>query len=254
MSDQYRKPKWFREKYGVSNQTLVSWTQGSRAVRFIRPSSTGGRRFHVTDVALRLGVQDTSNLHKKNVLYARVSSSQQKNDLQRQIQDLKERYQKEYPAHQEGKDFRIIKDIASGVNFKRFGLRALLDLVYKGDVGKIMVMHKDRLTRIGSEVLAWLFKKTNTELVVYGQEKSEKKSDLAEDLLALTTVLVASHNGRRAAANKKRRKEREAENQKNQAPSGTPKKRRKFGPVQEEEEGLEQDRENEHSSDTSDLE
>jgi len=257
MGDQYRKPKWFREKYGITNPTLIKWAEGPQAVRCIRTNnSQGGRRFHVADVAQRLGVKETRNLTKTTVLYARVSSAQQKDDLQRQIQDLKEQYQKEYPSHQEGQDFRVIKDIASGVNFKRPGLRALLDSIHSQDVGTVAVMHKDRLTRVGFEVLDWLFKKTNTKLVVYGKEKGEQKSDLAEDLLALTTVLVASHNGRRSAENRKRRREKAAavENQEDQAPPCSSKKRRKPQRVQEEEASLEEDSETEHSSCAHDLE
>lgn len=142
-----------------------------------------------------LGQQVTG---KRSYIYARVSSAKQKGDLDRQIQDLQEAY----PGHV------VIRDIASGVNFKRKGLQTILEHVLSGLVNEVVVMHRDRLARIGADLLEFIFSKVGTKLVVHGTNAdAEDKHDLADDLLAVTTLFVASYNGRRAAENRKRRKE-----------------------------------------------
>lgn len=140
--------------------------------------------------------QDNPDKGRQSYIYARVSSSKQKGDLERQINDLKEAY----PDH------IVIKDIASGVNFKRKGLETLLEHVIGGMVAQVVVAHRDRLARLGCDMLEFIFSKTGTKLVVLGNDE-EDEHDLASDLLAVTTLFVASYNGRRSAANRKRRKE-----------------------------------------------
>jgi len=142
------------------------------------------------------GKEDKDN--KKGVIYARVSSSHQKEagDLQRQVEDLQE----SYPEH------NVIKDIGSGLNFKRPGLQALLEQVYSGTVSEVVVRHKDRLCQYGLEILEFIFKKAGTKLVVLSNEQETSTKELADDLLAITTVFVARHNGQRSAENRRRRK------------------------------------------------
>ena len=101
-----------------------------------------------------------------------------------------------------------ITDIASGLNWKRNGLRSLLELVYKGTVKKIVVAYKDRLARFGFELLEWIFKQHETELVVLNQNSgTSDESELQQDLLSIVNVFVARHNGARSAINKRKRKE-----------------------------------------------
>lgn len=134
---------------------------------------------------------------KRSYIYARVSSDKQRGDLERQINDLKEAY----PDHQ------IIKDIASGVNFKRKGMQTLLERVLAGMVSEVVVMHRDRLARIGCDLLEFIFATFGTKLVVHSKDDDpDFNHDLADDLLAVTTHFVASYNGRRAAENCKRRR------------------------------------------------
>jgi predicted site-specific integrase-resolvase len=76
---------------------------------------------------------------KRGYIYARVSSTKQRPDLDRQCTDLQEAY----PEHV------LVKDIASGVNFKRRGMQTLLEQALKGMVSEIVVLHRDRLARLG---------------------------------------------------------------------------------------------------------
>lgn len=161
---------------------------------------TGKRLYLTSDIEQKLGicsdVGESAGCSGERILYARVSSSKQKEDLERQINDLRQ----SYSEHD-----RIIHDIGSGANFKRRGLRSLLERVYEGMVREVVVMHLDRLSRIGSEILVDIFKKFGTKLVVHCEGK-EDETDKHDDLISIITLFVASHNGRRAAENKKRRK------------------------------------------------
>jgi predicted site-specific integrase-resolvase len=156
---------------------------------------TGDRRYLVADVKCQFGIK-VSDDHGQRILYARVSSAKQKEDLERQCSDLL----KLYPEHT-----ILLKDVGSGVNFKRRGLQALLDRVYKGVVKEVVVMHKDRLARIGCELLEFTFEKFGTKLVVHSQ--SQDDSDEHDDLMSIISVFVASHHGKRGAENRKRRRE-----------------------------------------------
>jgi len=162
-----------------------------------------------------LALLGQSQHSKRGYIYARVSSAKQRPDLDRQCQDLQEAY----PGHV------LVKDIASGVNFKRRGLQTLLEQALQGMVSEIVVLRRDRLARLGYDLLEFIFSKVGTRLVVHGKDESASdEHDLADDLLAVTTLFVASHHGRRAAANRKRRKEEERANRESQA-----KKRREEG-------------------------
>jgi predicted site-specific integrase-resolvase len=138
-------------------------------------------------------------------LYARVSSQKQKDagDLERQIQVLKQ----EYPSAD-----KVITDIASGLNFKRKGLLALLDLIEKGHVATVVVTYKDRLARFGVDLIERTIKKHGATLhVVQCQETHDPSdpSELAEDLLVVCNYFVAKNNGLRAAALRRSRQHRQ---------------------------------------------
>lgn len=188
MSDLHRPARYFKRQYGISNSTLIRWEKKKR-LRTLTTELTGHRLCHLADTERCLGVQ------QKTTNRIRVSSAAQKDNLARQVEDLQTIFQEKA----EGGTCKLIQDIGSGVNFKRPGLRSLLDQVYNGGVSHVAVMHKDRLVRIGREVLEWVFAKHGTKLVVYGDQENTTSSDLAADLLAVTTVLVASHNGKRSA-------------------------------------------------------
>ena len=139
----------------------------------------------------------------RGIVYARVSSQHQRasGDLQRQLDDLRCKY----PTHD------IITDVGSGLNFRRPGLQRLLERVYSGMVTEVVVRHKDRLCRYGLDLLEFILQKAGTRLVVQSGEPVSSTQELADDLLAITTVFVARHNGQRSAENRRRRKLDEAD-------------------------------------------
>jgi len=183
-------------RYGVSLSTLRKWHADGH-VEALRLGDGGKRLYNANDVRTRLGVRDDDETTAagRKIIYARVSSSKQRGDLHRQVLDL----QAAYPG------FEVIKDIASGVSP---GLCALLEAVVKREVSVVAVAHRDRLARLGFDLIECVLGAGGASVVVHSiaEDGEVEGRDLADDLLAVTTLFVASHHGRRAAQNRKRRR------------------------------------------------
>ena len=207
----YQSSATIRKRYDISCKTLRNWTHAGK-LRCVRTGGSGRRLYDSHHLAELLGhketkegIVETSSSERRGVLYARVSSSSQKEDLVRQVEDLKA----EYPKHE------VIQDVGSGLNFKRKGLRALVDKVHTGDVSEVVVMHRDRLCRFGTDFMEYIFGKTGTKRVVLDRLRGAEgdtdggcPNELADDLLAVTTFFVARHNGKRAAEKQRKRRDR----------------------------------------------
>lgn len=192
---EYVSANKIRQLYDVSLPTLRRWGDNGDIPVVRLPS--GKRLYKSSEVAKLFG--DVHSTPKERIVYARVSSDHQKEDLQRQISDL----QRLYPNH------TVLSDIGSGLNWKRKGFTTLLERVYHGHVEEVVVTYKDRLCRFGFELIQWLFQKSDTQLVVlHGSvECVNSTTELAKDLLAITNVFVARNNGMRSANNRKNRRD-----------------------------------------------
>jgi len=181
------------KQFDVSSGSLRRWAEEGK-IRFLRPNK-GKRIYHIEDI-VRIFGNKKENL-KETILYAQVSSSHQKQDLERQTELLKTNYP----------NGKVITDVASGLNWRRHGFNALLERVHSGSVETVVVTYKDRLCRFGLELVEWIFSKYNTKLVVLNQrtDTSEPSTELSEDLLAVVNVFVAKNNGLRAGALKRAR-------------------------------------------------
>jgi predicted site-specific integrase-resolvase len=198
-SDTFVSPSFIIKKFRVSRLSLANWSDQGK----IRANRTpgGNRLYSYRDVSKLLGGSDRESeeniKEKEKIIYCRVSSSHQREDLKRQVSDLSTKY----PEH------RIIQDVGSGLNFKRQGLQTLLELLFKRAISELVVAYRDRLCRFGFELFEILCKEYEVRLVVqYGALGSEE-NELAQDLLAITNYFVAKNNGRRAAEARKRRRE-----------------------------------------------
>lgn len=190
----FKPAKYFRLKYNISASALRNWSNQGKIETVRHP---GGKRiYNEYDIRELVGETEGGDDQRKDYIYARVSTSKQKEDLDRQVAELKQAYP----------NFHVITDIASGINFKRRGLLSLLEKVNKGMVRKVVCMHKDRLARFSADLLEYLFKLNGVEFLVHRKgDGSEPTETLAQDLLAITTVFVSSYHGKRAAENKRKR-------------------------------------------------
>ena len=166
--------------FGVSVQTLRRWADDGR-VEFQR--TKGNHRVY------KIGGESNSGQPEKNCyVYTRVSSAKQKDDLERQGEYMGSKY----PT------YKVIKDIGSGLNFKRKGLLRLLEESRQGRVQRVVVSSKDRLCRFGFDLLEHLFKQNNTELVVLDKTDKTPEEEFTEDILAVLQVFACRWNGRRS--------------------------------------------------------
>lgn len=191
----YKSAKYFKEEFDIGRNTLAWWANEGH-VRYVRLSEKGRRKYLVDDVIARIKAHAPKEESGRDVvLYARVSSSKQREDLERQVQTLRELY----PAHT-----RVVTDIGSGVHFRRQGLCTLLEDVYRRKVSKIVVLYKDRAARIGADLLEHVLEAHGATLVVLREDTKDDDGE-HDDLVAVVTSFVASHHGRRAARNKRAR-------------------------------------------------
>jgi putative resolvase len=166
------------EILGIHPNTLRKWADEGK-IKHIR-TNAGQRRY---DVASFL----QSSSHRRQIVYARVSSRNQKDDLAGQVRELRERY----PKHE------VIEDFGSGLNFKRKGLQALLDAILSGTVEEVVVAHRDRLCRFGFELLESLANKHNCRIVVLNNTSLSPQAELVSDILAILHVFSSRLYGLR---------------------------------------------------------
>jgi predicted site-specific integrase-resolvase len=127
-----------------------------------------------------------------------VSSHDQKDDLLRQIQVL------ELFCATNGWQVEIINDLGSGLNYSKRGLKRLIKLITDNQVERLVLTHKDRLLRFGSELIFSLCEIYGTEVVIINRtEDASFEEDLAKDVLEIITVFSARLYGSRSHKNKK---------------------------------------------------
>ena len=130
--------------------------------------------------------------------YARVSSHDQKDDLERQKQVL------ELYCARQGWTFEIIADLGSGMNYQKKCLKKLLEAIIDGQIGRLVITHKDRLLRFGAELVFAICEAKNVEVVILNQgEDPTFEEDLAQDVLEIITVFSARLYGSRSLKNQK---------------------------------------------------
>ena len=182
---------------GVSIETLRRWEKIGK----IRSERTLNRRYDLNSLNLsemNLRRSRTASLQRKTVVYGRVSSKDQKEDLQRQILRL-ESY---CAAH--GWTYEVIADLGSGLNYQKKGLKQLIQKICSTEVERLVLTHKDRLLRFGSELVFSLCEQFNTEVIVLNaSEELSFEEELAQDVLEIITVFSAKLYGARSHQNKK---------------------------------------------------
>ena len=190
----------FANKIGKTIQTLRNWDKNEK----LKPAyvTAGGTRYYSQEQLNQiLGLKDTTELKKKTIGYCRVSSHKQKDDLERQIENVKTY------MYARGYQFEIISDIGSGINYNKKGLNQLIDMITNSEVEKVVILYKDRLVRFGYELIENLCKKYGTTIEIIDNTEKTEDQELVEDLIQIVTVFSCRLQGKRANKAKKMIKE-----------------------------------------------
>ena len=184
----------FSKILGVSAQTLRNWDANGK----LHPhhTSTNGYRYYSQEQLNRI-VNITPALDRIVIGYCRVSSSKQKDDLDRQIENMK------LYLNAQGKPYEIISDIGSGINYKKKGLKELIKRISQNEVEKVVVLYKDRLLRFGFELVEYIASLYNCDIEIIDNTEELEQQELVEDLVQIITVFSCKLQGKRA--NKARR-------------------------------------------------
>ena len=178
------------EFLGVTPSTLRRWEREGTLVPDER--TVGGyRRYDLARIRPER-VHRRAASHK-TIAYARVSSHDQKDDLERQKQVL------ELYCARQGWTFEVVADLGSGMNYHNKGLKQLLNDILADRVGRLVVTHKDRLLRFGAELVFAICEAKHVEVVILNQgEDTTFEEELAQDVLEIITVFSARLYGRRS--------------------------------------------------------
>ena len=188
MDELLLRPAEVARKLGVHVKTLQRMDKEGR-IRVVRTPG-GRRRFPESEVHRLMGERED----RHPVLYARVSSHGQKEDLERQ----KERLQRAFPGAE------LHTDIRSGLKFDRPGFLAVLQAVQERRVSRVVVAYEDRLARFGVDLLRQVFAAYGTTLEVLDPTpKDTPESELANDLIAIITSFSARLYGLRSPKTKR---------------------------------------------------
>ena len=190
----------------VSKSTLQRWDKSGK-LKALRTEG-GHRRYKESEILNLIGIEETDGEDKQNSVivatYARCSTSDQKShgDIDRQSERLVE-----YSVKHKYKIEHIIKDMGSGLNDKRKGFVKLCKLVIDKKINKIIIEHKDRLTRFQYNLIEMFFKSYGVEIELVDKKEYTEQEELVNDMM----MLIASFSGRlysaRAKENSRKRKE-----------------------------------------------
>lgn len=179
---------------GVSVSTLRRWDLAGNLVSSYRTFGNH-RRYNIDTILKTMNkkVEDS----RKVIGYSRVSSYDQKKDLKTQSDRIG------LYLSEEHSNYEIIEDLGSGLNYKKKGLKKLIGLICNREVSFLVLTHKDRLLRFGSEIIFELCKRFGTEVVLLDDKKETFQESLCTDVITLMTVFSARLYGSRSHKNKK---------------------------------------------------
>ena len=172
----------YQKRYNISQQLFYLWrTTGKLQTKELV------KNHHLVWVE-----DEPSNDPRVVAVYGRVSTSKQKQDLSNQIDVLK-KY-----VISNGSNPKVFSDIGSGMNEKRPGLISLMNEITQNKISKVVISHKDRLTRFGFGYLETIFKMYNTEIEIINLEDDKSfQEELTEDLIAIIHHFSMKFYGKR---------------------------------------------------------
>ena len=179
----------FSKILGVSTQTLRNGDKKGK----LHPhhTSSNGYRYYSHE-QLNQVMNVKPNLDRSVIGYCRVSSNKQRDDLERQIENMK------LYLTAQGKPFEIISDIGSGIDYKKKGLKELMKRISQNKVDKVVVFYKDRLLRFGFELVEYIASLYDCDIEIIDHTEKTEQQELVEDLVQIITVFSCKLQGKRA--------------------------------------------------------
>ncbi|MEM3832393.1 MAG: IS607 family transposase [Thermoprotei archaeon] len=187
MSEKLYTIKEAKKLLGVTTWTIQQWDRQGK-IRCVRTLG-GRRRIPESEIKRILGLREERII----VGYARVSSSTQKDDLERQKQLISS-----YAKEKGYGEIQVLTDIGSGLNENRKNFLKLLDMVSERKISKLIIAYEDRFTRFGFETLKKMFTTFGTEIEVINHEEKAPHEELVEDLITIVAHFAGKLYGMRS--------------------------------------------------------
>ena len=187
------KPKDFAELLGVSVKTLQRWDRDGILKANRTPTD---RRYYTYDQYLQFKGIQTDNDIRDVVIYARVSTRNQKDDLQNQVEFLKQFCNaKGIIVNQ------CMEDFGSGLNDNRKKGNLLLEEVMENKIKTIVISSKDRFIRFGYDWFEKFCEKFNTKIIIVNNEALSPNEELVQDIISILHVFSCRLYGLRKYKN-----------------------------------------------------
>ena len=187
------KPKEVEKMLGIASKTVYQW--GSAGRLDFSVTQTGKRLYHRDSIIAQLDqmglLLDDTGESRRDVIYSRVSSNEQKQkgDLDRQALKIIE-------TVEDLKNPLVLKEVGSGLNDKRPKLKKLIEMIEKDQVRNIYISYKDRLTRFGYEYLKTIAELHETNIIVLNREDKRTSESVEAELVEDMMALIASFSGK----------------------------------------------------------
>lgn len=184
------KPKDFAEMIGVSVKTLQRWDKDKKLIAYRNPSN---RRYYTHQQYVEYMGKIVSNKDtRKTIIYTRVSTYNQKDDLKNQVTFLKEFANAKGIIVDE-----VFEDVGSGLNYNRKKWNKLLEDCMLGLIKTVIVAHKDRFIRFGYEWFERFLKSNGVEIIVANNEVLSPQEEMVQDLINIIHVFSCKIYGLR---------------------------------------------------------
>ena len=185
----YYSSKTVTQMLGVSAQTLRNWDKEGK----LKPSyvKSNGYRYYSEDSILSYTQERKTKKNLTVVGYARVSSKKQIDDLDRQVENIKQYMSNKYESYD------IITDVGSGINYNKKGLLSLIEKINKKEIDVVVILYKDRLLRFGFELIEYFAKLNNVKIEIIDNTMDKTQDqELVEDLVQIITVFSCKLQGK----------------------------------------------------------
>lgn len=146
--------------------------------------SEKGTRYYSEEQLRELKNNQFSQREEKVVAYCRVSTKSQKDELEKQVENVKSY------MYAKGYSFEVITDIGSGINYKNKGLQELISLIDSNQVAKVVILYKDRLVRFGFELIQLLCELHDVKIEIIDNSEYSTDEELTDDLIQIVTLFA----------------------------------------------------------------